>query len=349
MSCEPWVTVLMPAYNSEVYIAGAIDSVLAQTFPNFELLIIDDGSTDDTKEIARSYVLNDPRVRFIGRDHNGLVDTLNFGLQQAHGRYLARQDADDCSDPKRLEAQWRCLESQPDLVIVGSSYVVIDPAGFSIRVDRMPQTDTAIRWHGLFHAPFAHTSVMLRLDVLRSKDLRYNATMGEAEDYCLWTRLLQYGRGYNLPEPLVQYRLHPGQASQRGKSAVWDLAGRVAQENLATLGEALPLEQVQQLREWYYAFPQRFTPQDLPLAEALIGILNRFSLQPGLDRFDIQRLRGRWLGRLLRAGARGGDRGWFVWLLRQLSWADLRDVVAYARRREVPQSEGAKSTSRKAL
>lgn len=331
METEPLVSVVMPAYNSAAYIKDSVESILAQTYLRFELIVVDDGSTDRTADIVAAYQKGDPRIKIFTRPHGGITASRNFGLQQAQGTYLAWLDSDDLAHPQRLALQVAALRSNPKLVVIGSAYQIIDAQGSPGPVQRMPEKDTVIRWHSLFHCPFAQSSVICCIEVLRSNALEYDATMPPVEDYELWSRLLQYGRGYNLPEPLVHYRLHPDQASQRGKPALWELAGQVAQKNLAAIGATLPLDQVQRLREWYYTFPQRFSPDDLLLAEALVNILNRFSLQPGLDRAEVQHLRGRWLGRLLRAGLRSGYPGWFLWMLRQLSFADWRSLATYIR------------------
>lgn len=339
MEAEPMVSVLMPTYNSRRYVSQAVESVMAQTYPHFELLVVDDGSTDGTLNILEKFARSDRRVRVIPREHNGLVGTLNFGLQQANGRYLARLDADDLAAPQRLEQQVRCLEADAELVIAGSAYTLIDDLGAPIQVHTMPLSDTAIRWHDLFHSPFAHPSVILRLETVRENGLRYDPAMKEAEDYELWSRLLQHGRGCNLAEPLVEYRVHPAQASQQGQAQVWEHASRVSQKNLIALGAPLPIEQVHRLRRWYYHFPRRFNATDLPLAEALLLVLNRFSLQPGLDVDEVRRLRGRWLGRLLRAGGRSGDVGWNLRQVRQLTREDFSAVKAYLRMRETQENQ----------
>jgi hypothetical protein len=334
MTAEPLVTVLMPAFNSASFIGAAIESVLAQTYPGFELLVIDDGSTDGAAEVVQGYAQRDPRIRFIGRDHQGLVDTLNFGLRRAQGSYLARLDADDLALPQRLEKQVACLETYPGRVIVGSACQPITPDDVPIRLDRMPESDTAIRWHSLFHCPFIHSSVMLRLKTLRSNGLEYDPGMQEAEDYELWSRLLRYGQGYNLPEPLVYYRLHSAQASQQGQSQVWAHASRVAQNNLGALGVQLLQERVDRLREWFYHFPAKFSASDHLLAEVFLDVLGRFSLQSGFDAAEVQRLRGRWLGRLTRAALRSGEPAWYSWLARRLGPEDFRSILAYLRVRE---------------
>jgi hypothetical protein len=202
----------------------------------------------------------------------------------------------------------------------------------------MPETDTMIRWHCLFHSPFAQSSVMLRLKMLRAQKLDYDPTMPPAEDYDLWSRFLRYGQGCNLTEPLVSYRVHPAQASQQGQRQLREQAGRVAQRNLIALGMPLAIEQVQRLREWYYHFPRRFGDEDQPLAEAWLDILNRFSLLPELDPGEVARLRGRWLGRLVRAGLRSQDTRWGLRLLRRLKPEDLRVVINYLRRRDKAHS-----------
>jgi Glycosyl transferase family 2 len=337
MTHKTLVSVLMPSYNCAPFIGAAIESVLAQTFSEFELLVIDDGSTDRTTEIVTRYADSDSRVRLIGRDHYGLVETLNYGLDLARGCYLARLDSDDITTPQRLEVQKNFLDAHPEVVIIGSAYVPIDQLGVSAQVSFMPQSDVAIHWHSLFQNPFAHSSVMLRLDVLKMYGLSYDPAMQEAEDYSLWSQLLQHGRGYNLPQPLVQYRQHPEQASHQGRSGVWEFAGRVAQRNLIALGMPLPIEAVQRLRDWFYRFPARFVQGDHLLAESLLGILNRFSSQPGLDHGEVERIRGRWLGKIIRASSIK-DPGWLLHLIGHLQMDDFRAVLAYLRVRERPMS-----------
>lgn len=334
MNHAPLVSVLMPAYNCASFIGAAIESVLAQTYPQFEVLVIDDGSTDRTSEIVSRFAYLDSRIRLITREHQGLVETLNYGLELARGSYLARLDSDDISAPHRLEVQVSYLEARSEVVIIGSAYKLIDPSGAPHQISYMPQSDVAIRWHGLFHSPFAHSSVMLRLDVMRRLGLGYDPKMQEAEDYELWSQLLQHGQGCNLPEALVQYRQHPDQASLQGQLAVWEFAGRVAQKNLITLGAPLPIDVVQKLREWFYHFPAHFEHEDLPLAGALLGILNRFSVQPGLEKDEVKRVRGRWLGRILRAGFFQKDAGWFLRMLSRLKYTDFSAVMAFLGERD---------------
>src|SRR5262249_44337347 len=157
----PAVSVLMPVHNGETYLRPAIDSLLAQTFGDFELIVIDDGSTDRTPAIAREY--RDPRVRVERFEKNcGLSAALNHGLQMIHAPLVARQDADDVSRPDRLEAQVAVLRSQPDVALVGSQARAIDGAGRTMRMVWRPAEDLSIRWYALLDNPFIHTSVMFR-------------------------------------------------------------------------------------------------------------------------------------------------------------------------------------------
>ena len=334
MQAEPLVSVLMPAYNNRKFIGAAIESVLAQTYTHFELLIIDDGSTDETSALATTYGDGDPRVRIYPQPHAGIAEARNRALSLAQGEVFAWLDADDLARPRRLEQQLALILKFPQLLIVGSAYQVIDEHGVSLATHKMPASDTMIRWHCLFHSPFAQSSVMLRKEVLRSNRLSYDPVMEAAEDYDLWSRLLEYGQGYNISEPLVEYRLHPGQVSQRSQILLEENAGRVARRNLIALGTSLPVEQVQKLREWFFNFPARLSDADLPLAEAFLEILNRFSDLPGLEAAEVGRLRGRWLGRSLRAGLRSRNMGGSWRLLRRFKSEDWRLALAYLRSRE---------------
>ncbi len=151
----------MSVYNGEKYLREAIDSILGQTFKDFEFLIIDDGSTDSSVEIIRSYA--DPRIRLIQNEENiGLSRSLNKGLKLARGEYIARMDADDISLPRRLAAQVGLLDKQPDIGLVGTSIQLIDCDGERMHVHRVPTTHAQILWALCFTTPLAHPSVVFR-------------------------------------------------------------------------------------------------------------------------------------------------------------------------------------------
>jgi hypothetical protein len=328
MTDAPLITVLLPVYNGAPFLPEALASVQAQTCADFELLVIDDGSTDDTPHILAGFAAREPRLRLVRRQRRGRVPALNHGLALARGRFLARLDADDRMHPARLERQLERLQAGPDLALLGSAYRLVDEHGAPGPVHGQPLTDTGIRWQMLFHSAFAHPSVMLPLDILRRHALEYDPQQ-VTEDYELWSRLLEHGRGANLPEPLVDYRQHARQSSRVEAPQFWEAATAVAQRNIERLGLPLPAETVSVLRGWFYAFPRRLSPAEAAAALALCAVLERFAAQPGLDRGEVRRIRGRWALKLL-AGARPLDRDARREIRRRLGPAGWLAAAAYA-------------------
>lgn len=209
MPRKPLVTVLLSACNDVTFLPEAVESVLAQTFGDFEFLVIDDGSNDGSGDYLAS--LRDPRLRVIRNPQNvGLTRSLNRGLAAAAAPLVARMDADDIALPDRLKQQIDFLRANPHVGVVGSSRTLIDERGAVTGQAPAAETDLAIRWKCLLGNPFAHPTVMLRLDVLDAHGLRYAESFRTAQDYELWTRLLTVTRGANLPEPLLRYRLRDG-------------------------------------------------------------------------------------------------------------------------------------------
>ncbi|MBD2519712.1 glycosyltransferase [Nostoc sp. FACHB-973] len=204
----PKITVLMPVYNGELYLREAIDSILAQTFQDFEFLIINDGSTDSTREIVCSY--DDPRIRLIDNDYNlGLTRSLNKGLKLAEGEFVARQDADDISDPKRLAKQISFLETHPEVALVGTWYKDIDPQGKLIVKRNLPCNSTQIRWEFLFYCPFVHSAVMFHKCTITEQIGLYNEAYSYAQDYNLWWRICRTLQVRNINQYLVKLRINP--------------------------------------------------------------------------------------------------------------------------------------------
>ncbi|MFF0817417.1 glycosyltransferase family 2 protein [Rhodococcus sp. NPDC003318] len=204
----PLVTVLVPVYNAGRFVREALDSVLTQDLRDFELLVIDDGSTDDTPTVLA--MIDDPRVRVVRQDNTGLVGALNHGLDEARGRFLARMDADDVMAPGRLSAQLRAMHGDPDLVVCGTDYELFGAATGRVR---MPRTDTACRQRLLLSSPHCGPSVMIRASVLELSGLRFRPEFAHAEDYRMFAELSQYGRMGNLPLPGYRYRIDESQVS----------------------------------------------------------------------------------------------------------------------------------------
>lgn len=209
----PKVTVLMPLFNEERHAAAAIESILRQTYRDFELMMIDDGSTDRSKEIAEAH--RDPRVRVLVNERNiGLAASLNRGLAEARGELIARQDADDLSEPDRLERQVAIMDAQPDLALLGCQAHAIDESGTRLKPVDRPIEPASIRWYGLFDNPFVHTSVMFRRAAVCDGRFRGYPQIAYAEDYALWSALMRDHRVGNLPDRLVTFRVRP--ASKMG-------------------------------------------------------------------------------------------------------------------------------------
>ena len=211
---NPTVTVLMPVYNGLSFLKDAITSVLQQDFNDFELLVVDDASTDGSAEWVAS--VSDARIRLVRNQQNlGQAASLNRGLHEARGPYIARLDQDDVSLPQRLRKQLVWLESHPDIIVVGSSVDWIDSRGNRTRHPRGRTVDcgTLVGNFLLRRNLLIHPAVMFRRDVVVALG-GYDATYSPSEDYELWTRLAV--GGYRLavqPETLVLYREHDGQQS----------------------------------------------------------------------------------------------------------------------------------------
>lgn len=250
----PTVTVLMPVYNAERYLALAIDSVLAQTFDDFEFLIIDDGSTDDTRAILARY--DDPRLVLAPNDTNmGIVRTLNKGLELARGRYIARMDADDICLPRRFERQVAYLDAHPECVLVGTRVQHIDETGDyvwneTVIVPVEIGTPGYIHWSLLWLTAITHPTVMFRRQAVLDHDLRYDRDYETAEDYELWTRFARHGAVVRLPESGLHYRINSASISRVRAEEQFKTHYRITRQQLARLmGAELPPAVCQPLYE----------------------------------------------------------------------------------------------------
>jgi glycosyltransferase involved in cell wall biosynthesis len=244
----PVVSVILAVHNDARFLPQAVESILAQTFTDFEILAIDDGSTDSSAEYLDT--IDDPRLRVFHNERNiGLTASLNLGLDASYGRYIARMDADDISEAHRFMRQVEFLDVHPEVGILGSSRRVIDENGVDLYVAPATEGEFEIRWKCLLGNPFAHPAVMLRKSVLDQHQLRYDESFRTAQDYELWTHLLQHTRGENLAEPLLRYRLRDGisRMSKPEQLANHDRIALAACRRLLPLFE-LSAEQVRQLR-----------------------------------------------------------------------------------------------------
>ena len=204
----PKVTVLMPVYNAAEYIKEAINSILNQTFDDFEFLIFNDGSTDNSADIVKSY--NDERIKFYDYDQNqGHVYHLNHGIEIARGEYIARMDADDISLPRRFEKQVEFMDTNPNVGVCGTWFKIMD----SQNEIRHPIDNTNIRLALLDYCAIGHPTVMLRKTLLKESGIRYETALCPAEDYWFWVFLSSFCELANLPEVFLEYRIHQNQIS----------------------------------------------------------------------------------------------------------------------------------------
>lgn len=207
MNC-PLVSVLLPVYNGEKFIGQALQSILDQTFRDFELFVVDDVSTDRTRAIVDNF--QDERIkRIYTNERLGLVRSLNFAASQAQGKYLARMDADDVSHPDRFERQVAFLEAYPEIGVLGTSAEQTDSRGRVISLLAMPETHELIFWRSFFGTAILHPTVMMRVDVFQAAG-GYDPAFVRAEDTELWNRLLFKTKFANLHGILHQRRLHGG-------------------------------------------------------------------------------------------------------------------------------------------
>ncbi|MDD5135621.1 MAG: glycosyltransferase, partial [Phycisphaerae bacterium] len=212
----PLVTVLLPVYNGERFLAEAIKSVLSQTFCDFELLIVDDGSTDHSAGIIKSF--DDPRIRVIqNKVRLKLSGALNRGMDNARGAYIARMDADDICIPGRLAVQVDYMNGHPDVGICGGWVEAFGEHPSSGTIFKYPLTSTEIKASLLFDNPFAHPSLIFRRDFFDRHNLRFDGSFYPAEDYELWIRALDSCQAENIPVVLLKYRLHGNSMTLSGR------------------------------------------------------------------------------------------------------------------------------------
>ena len=217
MKALPKVTVLLCVFNGEPYLTSSIHSILNQTFSDFELLIINDGSTDGTLNIIQSF--NDTRIRLINNNKNqGLISCLNQGIEAAQGVFLARHDSDDLAINDRLEKQVHYLDSNSKAVLVGTWLSLIDKNGFELEQWKYPEHPHLVRWAMLFDSPVGHSSVMFRTEVARELG-GYSENHKYAEDFEFWSRMSKTGEIVNIPQILQQYRIHSESVSSQKNEA----------------------------------------------------------------------------------------------------------------------------------
>ncbi|WP_158258962.1 glycosyltransferase [Photobacterium sp. NCIMB 13483] len=201
------VSVIVPVYNGEKHVELALLSIINQTYKNLEIIVVNDGSTDNTSLIINRISAEDKRVKIFNRNNCGLIDTLNFGLENCSGDYIARMDSDDISYPTRIQKQLEFLEKNNNVVICGTQFEMF---GVNVGISNLPISNEMCKLQLNFSTPFCHPTTMFR-----KTRLKYNKYYIHSEDYKFWVDLSKYGDFANLNEVLLKYRTHEKQVSKK--------------------------------------------------------------------------------------------------------------------------------------
>ncbi len=233
----------MSVYNGGSYLREAIESILRQSFVDFEFIIINDGSTDDSEKIIQSF--KDNRIVYISNGSNiGLIASLNKGLKTAKGLYIARMDADDVSMPNRLEMQVQKFKENPNAIVVGSDYYLLSGTKLSyIRNIENSDYNKAVL---IFSPCFCHPTVMMT-NIFSEKNIYYDKSFTHAEDYKLWIDLFAFGDFLNVNEPLLKYRSHNSQISSKNRETQSGISEKIREEFCKRLNFELNPEQFETL------------------------------------------------------------------------------------------------------
>jgi len=264
-SPAPTVSVVMTVYNTRRYVAEAVDSVLRQTFEDFEFVIVDDGSTDRSGKILQEFAARDARIRLISRPNTGIVRAANEGMELVRGRYIARMDSDDICLPHRFERQVGYLDQHPDCVLVGSRVIVVDPYGSPVFDSGQKLTHEEIDAELLSSGggwAIVQPSAMMRANAVRRVG-GYRGRHNVSEDQDLFLRLAEVGKVANLPEPLLLYRRHYRSVMHTQWRQREEVKEKIVREACQRRGLPMPADwefddwrpppRAQQLREWGWA------------------------------------------------------------------------------------------------
>lgn len=255
---RPTVTVLMPVFDGERFLREAIESILAQTYADFEFMIIDDGSTDASLDIVMSY--KDARIRLLRNERNlGLTASLNRGLALAKGQYLARMDADDISLPTRLARQIALMEAHQTVGVCGTWAELRGKESHDVW--RYPTDPDLIHAHLLFASVLVHASVIMNRTLLEKHQLQYSPSFVCAQDYELWARAARCFPLANVPEILLIHRVHSEQVGQRSAEVQQSWASNVRTSQVQQIVPAPTMEELSihgALSTWTWSATEEF-------------------------------------------------------------------------------------------
>jgi len=266
----PQVSVLMPVYNVAAYLLGCLDCFDKQSFRDFEVIAVNDGSTDESPRILEEYAASHPWLKVIHKPNGGVANALNFGLGHCRAELIARMDADDECSHERLALQTKALADNPGLAMVGSW--MTSRSKYSETLWKYPVSNEEIRAKVLFNTPFSHPTVLIRKACLPIERGPYNIDAVACEDYDLWAEMIQSHQAINLPVPLLRYRLHDSQVSTRLKRQQRANAAKVRRRLLGVIGLPAP-EGERTAHELLSNQDLRANREELALANEHIGAL----------------------------------------------------------------------------
>lgn len=252
----------MPVFNGQTTLIAAIESILTQTYSNFEMIIIDDGSQDRSLEIIKTF--SDKRIRLFTQANSGLAKTLNVGIFNSNGDFIARQDQDDISMPTRIEKQVKTFIKNADLVLLGTRGHSINNKDGGLGKINMPIKNLDLQYILNFYNPFIHTSIMMRSIVLKQIGGYSEDTQKQPpEDFELWSRIKKMGQIENLKEPLIKYRVSDNSMSRKYERIIAINYKKIVVENLQDLlnfsgNEAIIFFELQYLKQNQYRFSIKF-------------------------------------------------------------------------------------------
>jgi glycosyltransferase involved in cell wall biosynthesis len=247
----PTVSIVMPVYRSDIYLEEAIESIIKQTFNDFELLLIVDKPTFETRQIIKKYLQRDNRISaYYHETRLGLIDSLNYGCRIAKGKYIARMDSDDICLSKRLEKQIKFLEQHPDIGIVGSFIESINDKGHILNKIQVPSNPKAVRFGLIYYDCIVHPSIVIRKNILNQLNC-YSKNAFYVEDYDLWIRASTITDIANIPEVLLKYRIHESNTSISNLSLQEESTIVLIQRNINNFYYNCSLEDIKNFREMF--------------------------------------------------------------------------------------------------
>ena len=286
----PLVSVLLPVYNAQDYLKQSIDSILGQTLTDFELIIVNDGSTDGSKAIIDSY--SDSRIIVIDQPNAGLPISLNRAIARARGKYLARQDADDVSEPTRLEKQVAFLDEHLDYGLLGTWARILEIDTITDRELKHPIENGELQMKLVFYNCFVHSSVMIRKEVLsRSGLYPEDPEKFPPEDFDLWLRIAQISKVANLPSHLLQYRELPESISRQKLDVMQVRARNMSVIHIMKMiGNTTDLDKIKLLVNAMCAVPTLISHKDYQqLSKLLAKIAEHQMTDWPMDRLEIEK------------------------------------------------------------